>query len=131
MPPYDELVMWVFPLLLWVKKLGLRENKFRISSGSQSQSVVRLGFVPKLCLQTIFPLRSCSCRTFSSPCLCFAADPCSMDPMAGECQDYTLKWYYDKEKQSCQQFWYGSCGGNANRFETQRDCEARCVPTLP
>ncbi|XP_032725679.1 collagen alpha-4(VI) chain-like [Lontra canadensis] len=60
-----------------------------------------------------------------------AYDPCSMDPMAGECQDYILKWYYNKEKQSCQQFWYGSCGGNANRFETQGECEVRCVPTLP
>ncbi|XP_045647685.1 collagen alpha-4(VI) chain-like isoform X1 [Ursus americanus] len=58
-----------------------------------------------------------------------AYGPCSMDPMAGDCQDYTLKWYHDKEKQACRQFWYGSCGGNANRFETKEECEARCVPT--
>ncbi|XP_064234749.1 collagen alpha-4(VI) chain-like isoform X3 [Aotus nancymaae] len=56
-------------------------------------------------------------------------DPCSMDPVQGECQDYTLKWYYNKEKRVCQQFWYGSCGGNANRFETKEECEAHCVPT--
>nr|XP_060494633.1 collagen alpha-4(VI) chain-like isoform X1 [Panthera onca] len=55
--------------------------------------------------------------------------PCSLDPMEGECQNYTLRWYYDKEKQACQQFWYGSCGGNANRFQTKEECEARCVPT--
>ncbi|GAB5576857.1 collagen alpha-4(VI) chain-like isoform X1 [Prionailurus iriomotensis] len=55
--------------------------------------------------------------------------PCSLDPMEGECQNYTLRWYYDKEKQACQQFWYGSCGGNANRFQTKAECEARCVPT--
>ncbi|XP_030672368.1 collagen alpha-4(VI) chain-like [Nomascus leucogenys] len=54
--------------------------------------------------------------------------PCSMDPMEGECQDYTLKWYYNKEERVCQQFWYGSCGGNANRFETKEECEAQCVP---
>nr|XP_010334170.2 collagen alpha-4(VI) chain-like [Saimiri boliviensis boliviensis] len=56
-------------------------------------------------------------------------DPCSMDPVQGECQDYTLKWYYNKEKRVCQQFWYGSCGGNANQFETKEECEAQCVPT--
>ncbi|XP_037587861.1 collagen alpha-4(VI) chain-like isoform X2 [Cebus imitator] len=56
-------------------------------------------------------------------------DPCSMDPVQGECQDYTLKWYYNKEERVCQQFWYGSCGGNANRFETKEECEAQCVPT--
>lgn len=129
MPPYGKLVMWVFSLLLWLRKLRLREDKFGINSGSHSQLVVRLGFIPSLCVQTIIPLLSCSCRKFSSPCICFAAGPCSMDPMAGDCQDYTLKWYYDKEKQACRQFWYGSCGGNANRFETKEECEARCVPT--
>lgn len=55
--------------------------------------------------------------------------PCFMDPMGGECQDYILKWYYNKEKQACQQFWYGSCGGNANRFETKEECEHWCGPT--
>ncbi|VFV31089.1 Hypothetical predicted protein [Lynx pardinus] len=58
-----------------------------------------------------------------------AYGPCSLDPMEGECQNYTLRWYYDKEKQACQQFWYGSCGGNANQFQTKEECEARCVPT--
>ncbi|XP_066206901.1 collagen alpha-4(VI) chain-like [Saccopteryx leptura] len=55
--------------------------------------------------------------------------PCSMDPLKGECQDYTLKWYYNKEERACQPFWYGSCGGNANRFETKEECEAWCVPS--
>ncbi|XP_072582899.1 collagen alpha-4(VI) chain-like [Vulpes vulpes] len=58
-----------------------------------------------------------------------AYGPCSMDPMVGECQDYILKWYYNKERKVCERFWYGSCGGNANRFETKEECEARCVPT--
>lgn len=51
-----------------------------------------------------------------------------MDPMEGECRDYTLKWYYNKDKRACQQFWYGGCGDNANRFETKEECEAWCVP---
>lgn len=60
--------------------------------------------------------------------MCFVTGPCFMDPMEGECQDYILKWYYNKEEQACQQFWYGSCGGNANRFETKEECEVWCVP---
>lgn len=55
--------------------------------------------------------------------------PCLMDPTEGECQDYILKWYYNMDKRACQQFWYGGCGGNANRFETKEECEVRCVPT--
>ncbi|XP_006846695.1 PREDICTED: collagen alpha-4(VI) chain-like [Chrysochloris asiatica] len=47
--------------------------------------------------------------------------PCFMGPEEGECQDYILKWYYNKEEQACQQFWYGSCGGNGNRFDTREE----------
>ncbi|XP_076986207.1 collagen alpha-4(VI) chain-like [Tamandua tetradactyla] len=57
-----------------------------------------------------------------------AYGPCSMDPVEGECQDYILKWYYNKEAWACQQFLDGSCGGNANRFETKEECEAQCMP---
>lgn len=56
-----------------------------------------------------------------------AYDPCSLDPVEGECQNYVLKWSYNKEEQACRQFWYGGCGGNANRFETKEECETWCV----
>uniref|UniRef100_A0A4W2HT36 Collagen alpha-4(VI) chain-like n=1 Tax=Bos indicus x Bos taurus TaxID=30522 RepID=A0A4W2HT36_BOBOX len=55
-------------------------------------------------------------------------DPCSLAPVKGECQDYVLKWSYNQKEQACRQFWYGGCGGNANRFETKEACEAQCVP---
>lgn len=75
-------------------------------------------------------LPSCHSHTGNlTPCICFVAGPCLMDPMEGECQDYILKWYYNMDKRACQQFWYGGCGGNANRFETKEECEVRCVPT--
>uniref|UniRef100_A0A8D2PPD4 BPTI/Kunitz inhibitor domain-containing protein n=1 Tax=Zosterops lateralis melanops TaxID=1220523 RepID=A0A8D2PPD4_ZOSLA len=41
--------------------------------------------------------------------------------------NYILKWYYDKEQKMCGQFWYGGCGGNKNRFETQEECEFLCI----
>ncbi|XP_039379147.1 collagen alpha-6(VI) chain-like isoform X2 [Mauremys reevesii] len=54
-------------------------------------------------------------------------DACAVDHDGGECQDYALKWYYDKEQKVCTPFWYGGCGGNKNRFETQEECEALCI----
>ncbi|KAM7122024.1 LOW QUALITY PROTEIN: collagen alpha-4(VI) chain-like [Ciconia maguari] len=44
---------------------------------------------------------------------------------SGEC-NYVLKWYYNKQKM-CGQFWYGGCGGNKNRFETQEECGFLCI----
>ncbi|CAL9706058.1 unnamed protein product [Knipowitschia caucasica] len=36
-------------------------------------------------------------------------------------------WFYDSLQRECSRFWFGGCGGNANRFKTQQECEALCV----
>ncbi|KAM6410528.1 collagen alpha-4(VI) chain-like [Pluvialis apricaria] len=53
-------------------------------------------------------------------------DACDLVQDSGECQNYVLKWYYDKEQKMCGQFWYGGCGGNKNRFETLEQCGFLC-----
>ncbi|XP_023173478.1 male accessory gland serine protease inhibitor-like [Drosophila hydei] len=35
-------------------------------------------------------------------------------------------WTYFPEDNSCKEFIYGGCGGNANRFGTQQECESKC-----
>uniref|UniRef100_A0AAZ3PAB1 BPTI/Kunitz inhibitor domain-containing protein n=1 Tax=Oncorhynchus tshawytscha TaxID=74940 RepID=A0AAZ3PAB1_ONCTS len=38
-----------------------------------------------------------------------------------------IDWYFDTIQSECSRFWYGGCGGNGNRFETQEDCEGLCL----
>ena len=52
---------------------------------------------------------------------------CSLPLSQGTCRDYTILWYYDKQANSCAQFWYGGCGGNENRHETEEECKKTCV----
>ncbi|NXC46319.1 COSA1 protein, partial [Penelope pileata] len=55
------------------------------------------------------------------------SDPRCLEPMSpGDCRNYVVKWYYDKNG-SCGQFWYGGCSGTNNRFETEEECRRTCI----
>ncbi|KAK2902792.1 hypothetical protein Q8A67_007505 [Cirrhinus molitorella] len=57
----------------------------------------------------------------------FVDDACLMKQDVGPCSDYVLNWHYDIQQNECIHFWFGGCGGNRNRFGTQKECEALCV----
>ncbi|KAM8789552.1 collagen alpha-3(VI) chain [Rhynchonycteris naso] len=64
----------------------------------------------------------------TEPLAATEADICKLPREEGTCRKFVLKWYYDPETRSCARFWYGGCGGNENRFSSQKDCEKVCSP---
>ncbi|XP_003374931.1 putative kunitz/Bovine pancreatic trypsin inhibitor domain protein [Trichinella spiralis] len=55
-------------------------------------------------------------------------DPvCSLPRDSGPCMDFMMKWFYNAVTGKCEQFQYGSCGGNSNNFDTEDMCKLRCV----
>merc|ERR1712038_1227688 len=45
---------------------------------------------------------------------------------SGQCFAYTPMFSYNKAQGKCQEFIYGGCGGNYNKFDTLAQCQALC-----
>lgn len=58
---------------------------------------------------------------------CRHADACSLKSDTGGCWNYIIMWFFDSKQRRCSPFWYGGCGGNANRFETEEECKNLCL----
>lgn len=55
------------------------------------------------------------------------AGVCQLAQDPGTCYDWVIKWYYDAERAVCRRFYYGSCEGNGNRFDTEEACQQTCL----
>ncbi|XP_030056420.1 tissue factor pathway inhibitor 2 [Microcaecilia unicolor] len=51
---------------------------------------------------------------------------CLLPSDDGPCNALSFRYYYDRYSQSCEEFAYGGCEGNANNFLTLEDCETTC-----
>ncbi|XP_075724327.1 uncharacterized protein LOC119179801 [Rhipicephalus microplus] len=51
---------------------------------------------------------------------------CNKDFDSGPCFSSMPKYYYRTETKRCEMFVYGGCGGNENRFDTQKACQEKC-----
>ncbi|KAL4238992.1 hypothetical protein ACF0H5_003696 [Mactra antiquata] len=51
---------------------------------------------------------------------------CMLPKRSGACLAYITRYYFDTDSQTCKEFVYGGCDGNANSFETMEACEQRC-----
>ncbi|XP_012612632.1 tissue factor pathway inhibitor 2 [Microcebus murinus] len=54
------------------------------------------------------------------------AEICLLPLDEGPCRAQVPSYYYDRYTQSCRQFMYGGCEGNANNFETWEACDDAC-----
>lgn len=61
---------------------------------------------------------------------------CTAKAVTGPCRAYFSRWYFDAEKNSCDNFIYGGCWGNKNNYLSKEECMSRCFdkqlyPVLP
>ncbi|XP_028399649.1 neurogenic locus notch homolog protein 2-like isoform X2 [Dendronephthya gigantea] len=51
---------------------------------------------------------------------------CSLPKAPGPCLGYFPSWFYNTETGRCEEFTYGGCVGNMNRFYNEERCETVC-----
>ncbi|XP_069574476.1 collagen alpha-6(VI) chain-like isoform X1 [Brachyistius frenatus] len=57
---------------------------------------------------------------------------CELDSDSGvPCGDVVQRWFFDSNMAACSPFWFGGCGGNANRFNTEHQCLQTCSSQHP
>ena len=54
------------------------------------------------------------------------AEVCGLPRDPGPCRGHFARWSYDAAAGQCEQFRYGGCGGNRNRFVTLEQCQTAC-----
>uniref|UniRef100_A0A2K6SYG1 Kunitz-type protease inhibitor 2 n=1 Tax=Saimiri boliviensis boliviensis TaxID=39432 RepID=A0A2K6SYG1_SAIBB len=63
-------------------------------------------------------------------------DYCIAKAVTGACRAAFPRWYFDVERNSCDNFTYGGCRGNKNSYLSEEACMLRCFrkqvdPSLP
>lgn len=68
----------------------------------------------------------CVCVWSVNVCVLLAAR-CQLDVDFGfQCTDFVQRWFFDRTVAACSPFWFGGCGGNANRFSSEHECFRTC-----
>lgn len=56
---------------------------------------------------------------------------CGMESLDGDgrmaCMALFYKYFHNPKTGKCEEFTYGGCGGNENRFDTKEECEDYCI----
>uniref|UniRef100_A0A8C3HA71 BPTI/Kunitz inhibitor domain-containing protein n=1 Tax=Chrysemys picta bellii TaxID=8478 RepID=A0A8C3HA71_CHRPI len=51
---------------------------------------------------------------------------CNLPAEPGPCQAYMTRYFYNSVTKKCEEFRYGGCQGNENRFASEVECLKTC-----
>ncbi|XP_014674581.1 PREDICTED: papilin-like, partial [Priapulus caudatus] len=85
------------------------------------------------------PPYECNTEVADAPSVCCPRAPqpgdkrpslCAMPRDSGPCSAAIRKWFFNSETEKCEQYLYGGCQGNENRFDDKSDCDQVCFKEM-
>ncbi|PIO68992.1 Kunitz/Bovine pancreatic trypsin inhibitor domain protein [Teladorsagia circumcincta] len=73
-------------------------------------------------IETVFVKEECKRKDIGI----LSADICDLELVTGPCRARIPKFGFNKTAGECQEFVYGGCRGNANRFDSFDECKRLC-----
>lgn len=55
-----------------------------------------------------------------------STSPCLQPKITGTCRAFIPSFYFDTTTGLCTAFTYTGCGGNANNFNSEEECDLKC-----
>uniref|UniRef100_A0A8C0G0W1 Tissue factor pathway inhibitor 2 n=1 Tax=Chelonoidis abingdonii TaxID=106734 RepID=A0A8C0G0W1_CHEAB len=90
------------------------DNNFQDEDSCVDSCLAKFGCVPML------PQFKITQWLLAGPSLCYSPKD------EGLCSSSVTRYYYDSKSQSCEEFSYTGCGGNANNFVNKKNCYNIC-----
>ncbi|XP_062972353.1 tissue factor pathway inhibitor isoform X2 [Elgaria multicarinata webbii] len=56
---------------------------------------------------------------------------CLLKSEVGTCRGLIRRYFYNKETEECEKFYYGGCLGNENNFRSLKECQDTCQDSTP
>ncbi|XP_034957674.1 kunitz-type serine protease inhibitor 28-like [Zootoca vivipara] len=70
--------------------------------------------------------KKCCGSSCGNTCQTPEMNRCRLPPVTGPCKALFRKYYYNWSKKKCEEFIYGGCHGNLNRFDSLEMCLRVC-----
>ncbi|KAK0424287.1 hypothetical protein QR680_008593 [Steinernema hermaphroditum] len=96
------------------------------SSGERNMECSPTGSGSNTCPSTHSCESTSGSTTFGGVCCPRPQYVCKLPREQGNCGTYSNRWWFNAKTGNCEEFIYSGCQGNANNFETYKECQDYC-----